>query len=242
MTEPVRFGVVGLGAMGTRHARALARAGNGQCSLAAVACADEGNVHRADGSLGEILRIDMTCSSWTHTQAYYAASPWRGTWSGDGGGVLMNQAPGSDVLMVDGNRATAILDGGRLRLAALPISLRQHLLGCSLTGSEDGRLAAEWRDVSCEPDCADMEMAPSVVERFARHIRSGDDQVADGDDGLRQLELTNAAYLSAARRAPVALPVDAAEIVALFDTLVAVSNPDSLRRQAAAEMARLRQH
>ena len=156
--------------------------------------------------------------------------------------VTTAQAPGSDILMVEGDRATAILDDGRLRVAALPVALRQHLLACSLTGSEDGRLAAEWRDVSCEPDCADMEMAPSVVERFARHIRSGDAQVADGDDGLRQLELTNAAYLSTARRAPVALPVDAAEIEALFDTLIPVSNPDSLRRQAAAEMARLRRH
>jgi predicted dehydrogenase len=30
---------------------------------------------------------------WLRTSAYYRAAPWRGTWIGEGGGVLMNQAP-----------------------------------------------------------------------------------------------------------------------------------------------------
>jgi predicted dehydrogenase len=44
------------------------------------------------GRLGEIQRVDMV-AAWTRTAAYYAQAGWRGTWRGEGGGVLMNQAP-----------------------------------------------------------------------------------------------------------------------------------------------------
>ncbi len=44
------------------------------------------------GQLGEIYHASLLCSDWYRTQAYYEASPWRGTWDGEGGGVLINQA------------------------------------------------------------------------------------------------------------------------------------------------------
>ena len=44
------------------------------------------------GGIGEIRRATLFHSSY-RTQAYFKASPWRGTWKGEGGGVLMNQAP-----------------------------------------------------------------------------------------------------------------------------------------------------
>jgi predicted dehydrogenase len=44
------------------------------------------------GGIGEIRRVTLIHSSY-RTQAYFKASPWRGTWKGEGGGVLMNQAP-----------------------------------------------------------------------------------------------------------------------------------------------------
>lgn len=44
------------------------------------------------GDLGPIYRCSMTESAW-RTEAYYRSSPWRGTWKGEGGGVLLNQAP-----------------------------------------------------------------------------------------------------------------------------------------------------
>jgi predicted dehydrogenase len=46
----------------------------------------------ASGKIGEIGRVSLFCSSY-RTQAYFRASPWRGTWNGEGGGVLTNQAP-----------------------------------------------------------------------------------------------------------------------------------------------------
>ncbi len=45
------------------------------------------------GELGKILRVEMTCTEWLRTQKYYDSQSWRGTWQGEGGGLLMNQAP-----------------------------------------------------------------------------------------------------------------------------------------------------
>ncbi|MGH2820073.1 MAG: Gfo/Idh/MocA family protein, partial [Actinomycetota bacterium] len=44
------------------------------------------------GRIGAIQRVEVT-RTWPRTAAYYADVPWRGTWAGEGGGVLMNQAP-----------------------------------------------------------------------------------------------------------------------------------------------------
>jgi len=47
----------------------------------------------ASGALGERKRLTWIITNWYRTQAYYRSSPWRATWSGEGGGVLLNQAP-----------------------------------------------------------------------------------------------------------------------------------------------------
>ncbi len=45
------------------------------------------------GAVGDVFRVELFCSSWFRTQAYYDSGAWRGTWDGEGGGVLINQAP-----------------------------------------------------------------------------------------------------------------------------------------------------
>jgi predicted dehydrogenase len=47
----------------------------------------------AGGELGELYRVNFIASGWYRTQAYYDSGGWRGTWAGEGGGVIMNQAP-----------------------------------------------------------------------------------------------------------------------------------------------------
>ncbi len=44
------------------------------------------------GRLGELVRLEMV-EPWMRPAAYYRSAGWRGTWSGEGGGVLLNQAP-----------------------------------------------------------------------------------------------------------------------------------------------------
>jgi predicted dehydrogenase len=46
-----------------------------------------------DGELGDISRITWIATAWFRTWTYYALGGWRGTWSGEGGGVLINQNP-----------------------------------------------------------------------------------------------------------------------------------------------------
>jgi predicted dehydrogenase len=47
----------------------------------------------AGGELGELYQVSFVASGWYRTQAYYDSGGWRGTWAGEGGGVIMNQAP-----------------------------------------------------------------------------------------------------------------------------------------------------
>jgi predicted dehydrogenase len=43
-----------------------------------------------EGFLGELQRADVL-SSWPRRRSYFEAAPWRGSWQGEGGGVLVNQ-------------------------------------------------------------------------------------------------------------------------------------------------------
>ncbi len=45
------------------------------------------------GKFGEIRRVNWMITDWYRPQAYYNSGGWRATWSGEGGGVLMNQCP-----------------------------------------------------------------------------------------------------------------------------------------------------
>ena len=63
----------------------------------------------ASGEIGRIYRSFMVASHWYRTQAYYDSGSWRGTWQGEGGGVLMNQSPHSlDVFIWLGGHPTRV--------------------------------------------------------------------------------------------------------------------------------------
>lgn len=46
-----------------------------------------------NGELGDLKRINWIITNWYRPQAYYDQGGWRGTWAGEGGGVLINQCP-----------------------------------------------------------------------------------------------------------------------------------------------------
>ncbi|MBP8892891.1 MAG: Gfo/Idh/MocA family oxidoreductase [Saprospiraceae bacterium] len=46
-----------------------------------------------NGEIGAIRRTNWIITTWWRPQAYYDMSGWRATWGGEGGGVLVNQAP-----------------------------------------------------------------------------------------------------------------------------------------------------
>ena len=45
------------------------------------------------GEIGEPKRLVWIITNWYRTQSYYDSGSWRATWAGEGGGVLLNQAP-----------------------------------------------------------------------------------------------------------------------------------------------------
>ncbi len=45
------------------------------------------------GKYGQIRRTNWLITNWYRPQCYYDSGDWRATWSGEGGGVLMNQCP-----------------------------------------------------------------------------------------------------------------------------------------------------
>lgn len=45
------------------------------------------------GEFGQVHRITWVITDWFRTELYYASGGWRGTWAGEGGGVLLNQCP-----------------------------------------------------------------------------------------------------------------------------------------------------
>lgn len=45
------------------------------------------------GEIGAIRRTNWIITTWWRPQGYYNQSAWRATWGGEGGGVLVNQAP-----------------------------------------------------------------------------------------------------------------------------------------------------
>ena len=47
----------------------------------------------ASGEMGEMRRSQWIINSWWRPDSYYQQSEWRATWGGEGGGVLVNQAP-----------------------------------------------------------------------------------------------------------------------------------------------------
>ena len=45
------------------------------------------------GAIGELKRVNWIITTWYRTDSYYSSGSWRATWSGEGGGVLLNQCP-----------------------------------------------------------------------------------------------------------------------------------------------------
>ena len=45
------------------------------------------------GEFGQMRRVSWIITNWYRPQAYYDSGAWRATWSGEGGGVLLNQCP-----------------------------------------------------------------------------------------------------------------------------------------------------
>ncbi len=220
------------------------------------------------GQLGQLQRSVWIITNWFRTQSYYDSGTWRATWAGEGGGVLLNQAPhnldlwqwicgmpveitafcdiakyhrieveddvtifaryengatgvfltstgeapGTNRLEITGTLGKLVIEEGKLKYW----KLRQDILEVSRT-HPDSFVAIEYdyeEIVQTEQETAH----PGILQNFANAILHGEELLSPGTDGIYELSISNAAYLSSARgNVPVSLPVNGDE----FDTLLA---------------------
>jgi predicted dehydrogenase len=73
------------------------------------------------GVLGRLYRLSLVTSAY-RPHAYYTSAAWRGTWEGEGGGVLMNQAPHAlDLFLWIGGMPRAVQGLAATRLHAIAV-------------------------------------------------------------------------------------------------------------------------
>lgn len=226
------------------------------------------------GELGELKRSIWIVTNWYRKQCYYDSGDWRATWSGEGGGVLMNQAPhnldlfqwicgmpvsvraecheahfhsieveddatlffryangatglfvtstgdfpGTNRLEITGTLGKLVIENKTLTLTRLSMDEREYRM------TADG--------VKNPLSVTTLEHEPyqghhRVLEQFARHVLFGDDLIAHGEEGLCELTLSNAAYLSAWQGGSwIDLPMDDAAYLQALEERISHSSSE----------------
>ena len=235
------------------------------------------------GRLGELIRATWIITNWYRTQYYYNTGGWRASWKGEGGGVLLNQAPHNlDILqwiigMPDSliavcdegsfhdieveDNATVLMkykNGARAQFITTtgeyPGTNRLEIVGTlGKIVIEEGRMkiyrCSEDTDAFTKRAGASdsikvasiEEVIPEnggrahvgVLEAFAMKILGKGELVARGEEGINQLTLTNAAYLSSWTGKEVSLPLDGE----LYDKLLCEKKEGSSLKESKGSLA-----
>ncbi len=235
------------------------------------------------GALGALKRTVWIITNWYRTQHYYDSGAWRATWSGEGGGVLLNQAPHNldlwQWLCGMPETVAAYCDVARYHRieveddATLITRYANGATGLFVTSTGEypgtnrleisgdlGKLVLEdgvlkwWKLKQPEPDARwhspdSMPHLPmeyveerftddgpqhlGILQNFTGAILHGETMISPGVDGLNELTLSNAAYLSQWQgNIPVRLPLDGAK----FDALLQEHAVHSLTHEALAKI------
>lgn len=236
------------------------------------------------GQLGALKRSVWIVTNWYRTQRYYDSGDWRATWAGEGGGVLLNQAPhnldlwqwicgmpvsvlaqcdvakyhdieveddatifaryansatgtfitstgeypGTNRLEISGDLGKLVLENGVLKHWKLQTSEREI---CRTSGKGMPKPEYEYTEVVQEG----REPAhKGILQNFANAVLYGEELLAPGVEGIYELTISNAAYLSSWKKTEVPLPFDATE----FDTLLTERQAASVWRDEVLQEAK----
>ena len=215
------------------------------------------------GALGELKRTIWIITNWYRTQRYYDSAGWRATWAGEGGGVLLNQAPhnldlwqwicgmpvevqanceigkyhnieveddvtiltryengatgmfvtstgeypGTNRLEISGSKGKIVVENGTLKWWKLPEDERQI---CFNAEKLFPSIKCEYEEFVTQSK--DGEAHKNIIQNYVNSILNGEELISPGTDGIYELTLSNAAYLSSWKGGvPVKLPFDVAE-------------------------------
>ena len=232
------------------------------------------------GELGEIKRSVWIITNWYRTQSYYDSGTWRATWRGEGGGVLLNQAPhnldiwqwicgrptavtafcnagkfhnievedeatiyaeyengatgvfitstgdcpGTNRLEITGTRGKTVLENGTLKLWKLSEDERDI---CKNATEGFVSPETEYSEFTAEREDAHA----GILKNFTGAILYGEELLSPGYDGINELMISNAAYLSQwAGNSRIPLPFD----TALFDSELSKKQQNSVIKESAA--------
>ena len=235
------------------------------------------------GALGNLKRTVWIITNWYRTQHYYDSGSWRATWKGEGGGVLLNQAPhnldlwqwvcgmpisvaaycdvaryhrieveddatlitryangatglfvtstgeypGTNRLEISGELGKIVLEEGVLKWWKLQESendVRWH------SDNSMPQIPYEYTEERFEDDGPQHR---GIIQNFANAILHGEKLISPGIDGLNELTLSNAAYLSQwTGNSPVALPLDNGK----FDAMLKERADNSLTHEELASI------
>lgn len=219
------------------------------------------------GQLGELRRTAWIITNWFRTQRYYDSGDWRATWAGEGGGVLLNQAPhnldlwqwicgmpesvtaycgegkyhrievedeatlftryangatglfvtstgeypGTNRLEIVGDRGRLVLENGTLTWDRLKVSVDE-----AIRTSENGFAQPETETLVFKQEAPETAHR-GILQNFSDGVRRGTPLLSPGAEGIHELTLSNAAYLSQwSGNTPVSLPLDEERFDALL--------------------------
>ncbi len=210
------------------------------------------------GKYGNIRRTNWLITNWYRPQAYYDSGDWRATWSGEGGGVLLNQCPHQLDLWqwICGmpKKITAHMKFGQWHNIEVEddvtafVEYENGATGVFITSTGDpkgtnrfeiqmdkAKLVVEddklrvWELAESEPEFTKTNTKPfgwieskeievetdgqnpgnmGVVRAWGGKILRGEPLVANGDEGINGLTLSNAMHLSAWLDKTIELPMD----------------------------------
>lgn len=232
------------------------------------------------GQLGELKRSVWIITNWYRTQFYYDSGNWRATWVGEGGGVLLNQAPhnldlwqwicgmpeeivgycdigkyhdieveddvtifarysngavgtfisstgeypGTNRLEISGSLGKLVVEDGVLKWWKLQESERDF---CKTANKSFAEIPTEYLEFKQE-DTGSPHLG--ILRNFTNAIICDEPLLSPGSDGVFELSISNAAYLSSWKgNVPIRMPFDEKE----FDLLLSEKqNTSSLKNSA----------
>ena len=198
------------------------------------------------GELGELQRTVWIVTNWYRTQEYYNSGDWRATWKGEGGGVLLNQAPhqldlwqwicgmpqsvtafcdvahyhnievednatiftrykngatgtfitttgefpGTNRLEISGTMGKIVIEDDTLKWWKLKISSKEFSQN---SNREYNEIPTEY--IEFKPESKETAHR-GILQNFTNAILKGEELISPGYDGINELTLSNAAYLS----------------------------------------------